>query len=175
MEHRLRRVLGIDPGSERTGFALAHFQGSRIHDLQGGTWTLSSTQSRALKLGELSSLAETWLQDRPVDEAVVESLFHHKNSRSALVLSEARGALLAVLGRLRIPVFEYSPATVKKAICGFGTATKEQVRRALVLTVPGLREFNIDSVGPDATDALALVVAHQAISFWPGNRMKGER
>lgn len=175
MEHRLRRILGIDPGSERTGFALAHFQGSRVYDLQGGTWILSSTRCRSLNLGELSSLAESWLQGRPVDEAVVESLFHHKNSRSALVLSEARGALLAVLGRLQIPVFEYPPATVKKAICGHGTASKEQVRRALVLTVPGLREFNLDSVGPDATDALALAVAHQAITRWPENRMKGER
>jgi crossover junction endodeoxyribonuclease RuvC len=158
--HGRGAILGLDPGSRKTGFALVTFDGGAVGELEVGAWQVTPGLPRELALAQLADLAATWLAGRAIEVAAVESLFHHKNSRAALVLAEARGALLAVLGRGAVPVVEYSPATIKQTICGFGGADKEQVRRALSLTVPGLDRFPIESAGLDATDALAVAVTH---------------
>ncbi len=154
------RILGIDPGSRVTGFALASFEGQKVTELEWGVWRPGSGGGRAESLAELSLQVETWLEVRECDAAAVESLFHHKNARSLLVLSEARGVLLASLGRRGIPVREYPPATIKKTICGSGAASKEQVQRALFRTVPGLARYAGERVPADASDALAMAVCH---------------
>lgn len=157
------RILGLDPGSVRTGFALAEFEGASVKRLAIGVFqTAKSPAGRAAQLGSLARDVDLWLDRENPQAAAVETLFQHRNVRSALVLSEARGVLLAALGRRSIPVFEYSPATVKKTICGFGTAGKEQVRRALLQTVPGLAGAGLEALPLDATDALALAVCHHA-------------
>jgi crossover junction endodeoxyribonuclease RuvC len=158
------QVLGIDPGSRRTGYAFASFRGDEVVALECGTWIVRDGLSRAAGLACLAHAAEAWLASRRPAAAAVESLFQHRNVRSALVLAEARGVLLAVLGGLEIPVFEYPPATVKRTICGSGAADKEQVRRALLMTVRGLRQFPIEANGLDASDAVALAVTHRAVA-----------
>jgi crossover junction endodeoxyribonuclease RuvC len=153
-------ILGLDPGSRRTGYALAAFRRGEIVTLEVGAWRVASNLTRELALASLTESAEGWIRSRDIEVAAVESLFHHKNARTALALAEARGALLAVLGRCGVPVCEYPPATVKLTICGAGRADKEQVRRALILTVPGLSESALEGHGLDATDALAIAVTH---------------
>jgi len=154
-------ILGIDPGSARTGYALARFSGQRLVEAEMGTWSVRRSSDRSVSLAHLAEQARSWLVGRSPAVAVVESLFHHKNARSALVLSEARGVLLAVLGEAGITVVEYSPAAVKKTICGFGGADKQQLRRALVKTVPGVAPEQIENLPEDASDALALVICHR--------------
>lgn len=158
---RKLRILGLDPGSQKTGYALAEFAGGEVLHLELGIFKMDRTSAgRAQSLGRLATEVELWLKEKSPEVAAVESLFQHRNVRSALVLAEARGVLLAALGRGGIPVFEYSPATVKKTVCGFGGAEKEQVRRALLQTVPGLRDAGLEMFPLDATDALALAVCH---------------
>ena len=154
-------ILGIDPGSARTGYALARFSGQRLIEAEMGTWRVRRSSDRSVSLAELARQARNWLAEHRPAVAVVESLFHHKNARSALVLSEARGVLLALLGEAGIAVVEYSPAAVKKTICGFGGADKQQLRRALVKTVPGVGPEQIEALSEDASDALALVICHR--------------
>lgn len=153
-------ILGLDPGSRRTGFALVTFRGESVSELEVGAWQVEPDLPRQRALAQLADLAADWISARSVGAAAVETLFQHKNVRSALVLAEARGVLLAVLGRLGVSVAEYSPATIKQTICGFGRAGKDQVRRALQLTVPGLAGLELERCGPDATDALAIAVTH---------------
>jgi len=156
------RVVGIDPGSSKTGYAFVDFEGARVVDLEVGQWSISRKQGAAESLAALADAAGCWLDGVRPDAAAVESLFTHRNMRSALVLAEARGVLLSTIGRLRIPLFEYPPATIKKIICGAGNADKERVRQALLLTVPGLQRFPLKDYGSDASDALAVAVCHQA-------------
>ena len=167
------RVLGIDPGSQRTGFALAIFRGDEVVGLELGVWRVPERLGRAEGLGHLSRALDEFLAGRDVDAASVETPFTKLNARSALVLAEARGALLAVLGRRGVPVAEYPPATVTKTICGAGAAEKEQVRRVMLLTVRGLKKFDLSAAGLDATDALALAVTHQAHGRIPAVRGAG--
>jgi crossover junction endodeoxyribonuclease RuvC len=153
-------VLGIDPGSRVAGYALARFEGTDVVDCELGVWSPGRSRGRAAALAQLAAEAEAWLAQRRPEVAAVEGLFHHRNVRSALALAEARGVLLSVLGRLGVEVVEYPPATVKKTLCGNGGASKESVRRALGLTVSGLRGVRLDRHPADATDALALAVCH---------------
>jgi crossover junction endodeoxyribonuclease RuvC len=154
------RVLGLDPGSRVAGYALVTFAGGRVQDLELGCWDVGAAGSRAHSLGSLLAAAEGWLRERRPDVAAIESPFLHRNARSALALAEARGVLLATLGAAGVEVSEYSPAAVKKTICGDGAAEKERVRLLLARSVPGLERFPIGDAGLDATDALAVAVCH---------------
>lgn len=154
-------ILGLDPGSERTGYALARFAGDRVVDLVLGTWSVPAGLAPEAALARLVTCCDEFLASHEVVTAAVESLFHHRNVRSLIVLAQARGALLAVLGRRGIAVHAYPPATVKRTVCGSGAAAKEQVRKVMLMTVPGLSRFPIAAEGLDATDALALAVTHR--------------
>ena len=154
------RILGIDPGSRVAGWALVEVERGSVVALELGAWRVPGGRDRARSLAELAERAELFLAGRDPDVAAVESLFQHRNARAALVLAEARGVLLAVLGRRGIPVREYAPAEIKQTICGSGNATKDQVRRVLPRTFPGLSRFPLDGVPDDATDALAAALCH---------------
>ena len=91
------------------------------------------------------------------DVAVLESLFHGVNPRSLIVLAQARGALLATVARLGLPVAEYSPAEVKTAVTGHGRADKAQVARMVVLIL-GLGSG--EKLSSDASDALAVAICY---------------
>ena len=154
------KVVGLDPGSQRAGYAFLRFEGDRVVSATAGVWDLRGTRPQALC--DLARISRGWLVDQDADAAAVEGVFHFKNVRSALALAEARGVLLSVVGSLSVPVFDYAPATVKKTVCGHGAATKEQVRDSLRRTVPGLERFQFDGLWHDAVDAIALAVCHAA-------------
>jgi len=154
------KVLGLDPGSRVAGYALVTIAAGRVVDLEFGAWDVSAAGGRAQSLGALLAAIQDWLRGRQPDFAAVESPFLHRNARSALALAEARGVLLGALGAAGVEVAEYSPATVKKTICGDGAADKERVRSLLARSVPGLDRFPIGDAGLDATDALAVAVCH---------------
>ncbi len=147
-------AFGIDPGSIRTGFGVVRVHGSRIEHLGNGV--IHAPESAPLSdrvdaifqglLGELD-------RHRP-EQVFLESLFHHKNAKSALILGHARGvALLAV--RLRaLPLDELAPAEVKKSVTGNGRAEKFQVQEMVRMLL------GLEKVAPtDASDALAIAIA----------------
>lgn len=162
---RKSQILGVDPGSRTTGFAMASFdRGGRLLTLEIGSWEAGRIRDRSAALAALHQQAAEWLERYRPDVAAVEGMFHHRNTRSAFVLAEARGALLAALGSAGIPVVEYSPATVKRTVSGQGGAAKEQVLRAMLRTIAGLDAAALTGKGLDATDALAVAVCHHAHS-----------
>jgi crossover junction endodeoxyribonuclease RuvC len=147
-------ILGLDPGSLHTGYGLVERQGSTLRAVEAGR--LSSPKSIALpaRLAHLyTGLGELLDRCRP-DLAVLETPFHGMNSRSLIVLAEARGVLLAVLAGRGMEIREYSPAEVKSAVTGNGRADKEQVARMVRL----LLSSKGDGWASDATDALALAI-----------------
>lgn len=153
-------ILGLDPGSRCAGYALATIEGRRVVEVQLGSWRVSPATERASALAQLRQDSLEWISAHKPDVAVVESLFHHRNVRSALVLAQVRGVLLSVIGELSVPLFEYAPATIKQTICGNGSAGKQQVRICLERTVPGLGSGRLDKAPVDATDALAAAICH---------------
>ena len=150
------RVLGLDPGSRTTGWGCVAVEGSRSSLLACGCIEPPENaplpQRLALLAAELAALLEQW---RPA-VAVLEEPFHGVNSRSLIVLAQARGALLATLATREVVIEEYSPAEVKSAVTGNGRAGKAQVTE-MVTRILTLQQKPTPA---DAADALALAICH---------------
>lgn len=150
-------ILGLDPGSLHTGYGLlqkAATGGSTFQLVEAGR--LSGPRDMALpaRLARLAAGLQELLGRHQPDMAVLESPFHGMNSRSLIVLAQARGALLATVAGRGIEIREYTPAEVKSAVTGNGRADKEQVARMVRLLL-GVADRGWSS---DATDALAVAL-----------------
>ncbi len=149
------RILGIDPGSGATGFGLvARVQGELCHVAHGVLRTPASA-SLPLRLAHLHRAVQEVVACHHPDVAVVEEVFVAASARSALVLGQARGAVLAALAGAGVTVQEYAPARIKQALTGSGRAGKQQIR-ALVQRLLALSALP----GPDSADALAAAICH---------------
>ncbi len=156
-------VLGIDPGTARTGYGLVARQGSALRMVDYGCFETIPDRSAAARLllihEAISDLIET---HRP--EAVgVERLFFNKNVQTAFAVGQARGVVLLAAAQHGLPVFEHGPHEVKMAVTGYGRATKDQVQRMVQLVLSMTELPRPD----DAADALAVAVctAHAAATL----------
>ena len=149
-------VLGLDPGTAATGFGIVAFENGHLR-LEGcGVWRPPARLTLPEKLDALFSAAADLLGRVAPAAVSVETVFAARNVASALKLSHARGVLLAAAARSAVPVFEYEPRLVKKALVGYGQAEKDQVR-AMVLSLLARQRARVPL---DATDALALAICH---------------
>lgn len=150
-------ILGLDPGSLHTGYGLVERNGSTLRAREAGRLSPPRNLAVAVRLAHLArGLAELVERCRP-DLAVLETPFHGMNSRSLIVLAEARGVLLAGLAERGLEIREYSPAEVKSAVTGNGRADKGQVARMVRLLLSHEPGQGGDWAS-DATDALALAI-----------------
>jgi crossover junction endodeoxyribonuclease RuvC len=147
-------VLGIDPGTADTGYGVVHSAGSRLCAVDGGVIRTRAGLALELRLAEIhAQVAE--LLDRHRPEAIaVEQLYFGANARTAFAVGQARGVVLLAAGQRGLPARSYTPQQVKAAVCGHGSAGKEQVARmvARLLSLP-------EPPGSDHTaDALAVAI-----------------
>jgi crossover junction endodeoxyribonuclease RuvC len=149
------RLIGIDPGLQRTGWGIIEAEGNRLRAL--GCGVLRSTQSRSLaeRLAELHAGLTAVIAEWAPHEAAVEETFVNKNPVSTLKLGQARGIALLVPALAGLPVHEYATNAVKSAVVGAGHADKTQVAMMVGRLLPGL-----GPQGADATDALAVAICH---------------
>ncbi|HEX2224625.1 MAG TPA: crossover junction endodeoxyribonuclease RuvC [Thermoanaerobaculia bacterium] len=151
------RILGIDPGSLHTGYGLIEKSGSAVTALDAGRLSCPGGLGVPQRLAWLAQCLGERLAAWQPELAVLETPFHGMNSRSLIVLAEARGALLAVLAGRGIEIREYTPSEVKSAVTGNGRADKEQVARMVRLLV-GATAAEGRRWAADATDALAVAL-----------------
>lgn len=149
------RVLGIDPGSRITGYGVVDGLGGTAGHVDNGIISLPPRQELPARLALLATRLDEVIERFSPAAASVETVFAHKNVRSALVLAHARGVIFAVLGKHGIPVFEYAPAVVKTTVTGYGRAEKAQMQKMIRLLL-NLRE----DASSDASDALAVAICH---------------
>lgn len=147
-------VLGIDPGTHRTGWGLVQFDGAKLRYLAAGV-IQAVGDALAERLLLIAAGLDAVLSEYRPSAVAVENVFHHKNSQSALKLGHARGAALLCIARAGVPVFEYAPAEIKRAVVGNGRAEKETVMRMVRLHLGCDVELAVD-----ASDALAAAICH---------------
>jgi crossover junction endodeoxyribonuclease RuvC len=158
------RVLGIDPGLQRTGFGVIEVQGAQLAYVASGTISTAEAERGNLpaRLKLIFSGVDEVMRRYQPQAASVEIVFVNVNPQSTLLLGQARGAALAALVQGEMPVAEYTALQMKKAIVGHGLASKAQIQEMVMrlLKLPGLP-------GKDAADALGLAIthAHAARSF----------
>lgn len=148
------RVIGFDPGLQRTGWGVVDVAGNRITHVANGVCT-SGTGALAERLARLHRLIEQVVRAHGPHEAAVEHTFVNKDAAGTLKLGQARAISLLVPAQLGLPVAEYAPNAVKKAVVGVGHAGKEQVGHMVRHLLPGAR-----IEGADAADALAVAICH---------------
>ncbi|MDA1097628.1 MAG: crossover junction endodeoxyribonuclease RuvC [Proteobacteria bacterium] len=149
------RLIGIDPGLQRTGWGVLAMAGSRLSHLGHGVIVSDPNLPLAERLRQLYlALGDLLVQWQPV-EAAVEETFVNKNPSSTLKLGQARGVLLLAPAMAGIPVAEYSPNLIKKSVVGTGHAQKAQVAMMVTTLLP-----NAGPVSGDAADALAVAICH---------------
>ena len=149
------RILGIDPGSQITGYGLIELQGTQNHYLTCGCIRSPSGQPLPQRLQTIFSGVQELIQAHSPDEMAIEQVFMHRNADAALKLGQARGVAICAGALAAVPISEYAPRAIKQAVVGRGGAAKEQVQhmvRALLQlsTVPAA----------DAADALAVALCH---------------
>ncbi len=147
------RILGIDPGSQITGFGIVDVMGGRPVAVQWGSIRTSGEHAARLRKIFLD-LKDIVREHRPV-EIAVERVFMNRNADSALKLGQARAAAICATFESDVPIYEYSARHIKKAVAGHGGAEKEQVQRMVRLLL-GVRA----DIPPDAADALAAAICH---------------
>lgn len=151
------RILGIDPGLQRTGFGVIECAGAALAYVASGT--IATTEAPRGDLPQRLKLifegVREVVQRYQPDCASAEIVFVNVNPQSTLLLGQARGAALAALVASGLPVAEYTALQMKKAVVGHGLATKGQVQEMVkrLLALPGVP-------GKDAADALGLAISH---------------
>ncbi len=151
------RILGIDPGLQRTGFGVIDADGPRLHYVASGVIATAEAPKGDLPARLkiiVDGIGEVTRQYAP-QCAAVEIVFVNVNPQSTLLLGQARGAALAALVTAGLPVAEYTALQMKKAVVGHGLAAKAQIQAMVqrLLHLSGLP-------GPDAADALGLAITH---------------
>jgi crossover junction endodeoxyribonuclease RuvC len=149
------RVLGIDPGIHITGYAVIEKQKGGLKHVMHGEIKMA----RGLPLSSCLSmiydkLLEVINQSSP-DAIVVEDVFYGKNIKSLIRQGETRGVVILAGSHRRIPVYEYTPLEVKKAVVGYGRAEKNQIQNMVKAIL------HLSDLPPvDAADALAIAICH---------------
>jgi crossover junction endodeoxyribonuclease RuvC len=150
------RVFGIDPGSARTGYGCIDSDGSRHRIVVAGAVTTPVRATFPQKLQVIHRALADLLASTHPDAVVVENLFYATNVRSALQLGHARGVAILAAVESGVPVVEYTPAEVKRAVVGYGRAEKPQVQQMVKL----LLGLAVPPTPYDAADALAIAICH---------------
>jgi crossover junction endodeoxyribonuclease RuvC len=148
-------VLGLDPGLGCTGWGVIAAEGNRLSHVANGQIRTDPKAELPARLRELHGRLLAVLAEHRPGEAAVEEVFVNDNPQSTLKLGQARGVVLLAAAGLAIPVGEYAPRLVKKAVVGTGGADKVQVHAMVQRLLPGVK-----IAGPDAADALAVAITH---------------
>ncbi len=151
----MTRILGIDPGSQITGYGFIEFDPGRSRALLFGTLRQRRGVSLPDRLHAIYRDLSALIAEHEPGVVAVETAFYHKNVRSALVLGHVRGVVLLAAREAGLPVQEYAPREIKLAVTGNGNAGKEQVA-FMVRGLLGLTETPVF----DASDALAAALCH---------------
>jgi crossover junction endodeoxyribonuclease RuvC len=156
-------ILGVDPGSVRTGYGAIECAGPRMRLLVSGVLSPPARLPLPDRLRRIHEGLRALIERLRPDVLAVEDLFHAVNARSALVLGHVRGVVLLAGAQAGVPIHAHAPATVKVQLTGFGRAEKAQV----ALMVARVLELPTDIKAGDAADALAVAVCQAHLSASP--------
>ena len=150
------RVLGIDCGSERTGYGVIDSDGQAHHMVAAGFIRTSPKWPFERRLHEIAQGLRGVLREFAPECAAVEEVFHAVNAKTALKLAHVRGVALLSIAEAGVVLAEYSPLEVKMSVVGYGRAEKGQVQ----LMVRSLLQLSEVIASEDACDALAIAICH---------------
>lgn len=148
-------ILGIDPALSTTGWGVVKVNGNAASFVAGGVVKTNAKDSHADRLKTIYNDMQEIISIYQPDQVAVEEVYVNDNARTSLKLGQARGISLLVPSLHNIPVFEYTPTEIKKAIVGTGRAKKEQVQHMVKTLLPTAGFVTLDT-----SDALGVAMCH---------------
>jgi crossover junction endodeoxyribonuclease RuvC len=150
------RILGIDCGSERTGFGVIESDGRSHRLIAADTIVTSPKKPLSERLLAIATGLRAAINLHQPEMAAIEGVFHAVNTQTAIKLAHVRGVAMLMIAEAQLPVGEYSPMEVKTSVVGYGRAEKEQVQLMVqtILRLPAVIKSQ------DASDALAVAICH---------------
>lgn len=147
-------ILGIDPGTAITGYGFIEANKSALNVVEYGCVFTPAKTENSKRIALIAETLTALIQKHCPQCIAIEQLFFFKNVKTAISVSEARGALLLIANQLHIDIYEYTPLQVKQAITGYGKAEKSQIQK-MVKVILQLKEIPKPD---DAADALAVAI-----------------
>jgi crossover junction endodeoxyribonuclease RuvC len=160
-------VLGIDCGTERTGWGVISSDGRTHRVLGHGVIRTSPREPLEHRLRSIAAGLRAILIEHQPDEAAVEEVFYSQNVKTALKLAHVRGVALLAIAEAQVSLGEYSPLEVKSAVVGFGRAEKQQVARMVRILTGMEQEMETE----DVSDALAVAICHATFLKAPARKV----
>jgi crossover junction endodeoxyribonuclease RuvC len=150
------RVLGIDPGTATTGWAVLEERKGCVKPLAYGHISTSPKDSVSSRLKEVADDIEKIIKKYRPNESAIEDIFFFKNVKTAVKVSQSRGAMLLTLENKNVKIFSYTPLQVKQALTGYGRAEKKQIQ----LMVKNILKLKSIPKPDDTADAIAIALCH---------------
>lgn len=151
----MTRILGIDPGLLHTGWAVIDSQGNTRRYIASGVILPSVKQEMAARLVDIFRGVDALCETYSPDALSIEIIFVNQNAKTSLALGQARASAIVAAANRDIPVFEYEPNKIKKALTAAGHADKDAVTKMVRMLLPGGNPHS-----PDEADAIAIALAH---------------
>lgn len=150
------KILGIDPGTATTGWAIIEENKGKVSPIAYGHISTSPKKSTAQRLKEVADDVENIIKKYKPQESAIEDIFFFKNVKTAVKVSQSRGAMLLTLEKKNVKIFSYTPLQVKQAITGYGRAEKKQIQ----LMVKNILKLKAIPKPDDTADAIAIAICH---------------
>ncbi len=150
------RVLGIDCGTERTGYGIIESDGRSHRLIVAGVVRTSAKDPLAVRLARIAGELRELIRQHAPEAAAVEEVFHAANAKTALKLAHVRGVALLTIAEASLELGEYSALAIKTSVVGYGRAEKQQVQ----MMVCSLLQLDRIIESEDASDACAVAICH---------------
>lgn len=150
------RVLGLDPGTATTGWAVIEEKGGKMLPVAFGHIATSKNLNESARIAKINRKLEKILKLHKPEEAAVEKLFFFKNKKTVIQISQSRGSLLLTLEKNKVKIASYTPLQVKQALTGYGRAEKRQMQ----LMAKNILNLKTIPSPDDVADAIAVAICH---------------
>lgn len=146
-------ILGIDPGSRITAYGIVDVENN---DFSYTYLKLKSKRSLEDKIYDIFKFTIDIIDNSKIDSVAIENPFYSVNIKSSMILSQIKGAIIAAVKMRGLDIYQYSPREIKKSVCGYGAAEKEQVRFIVEKTL----HIDLKKEPLDVSDALSVALTH---------------
>ncbi len=150
------KILGIDPGMAIVGYSVIEYDGNTPVLLHSGSVQTSKDLKESQRLLEIFNDMNTIVEKYKPDAAAIEKLFFFRNHTTVMPVAHARGVILTVLEKFKIPIFEYTPIEVKQVLTGYGRADKKEVEQMVKIALQTDTLPKLD----DTVDSIAIAICH---------------
>lgn len=150
------RILGIDPGLAIVGYCIVDYENDESTLISSGSIQTGKNKTDAGRLLEIETDMQTVINTYKPEVASIEKLFYFKNQKTVIPVAEARGVILSVLEKNKLPISEFTPIEVKQIITGYGRATKEEVAKVVAMSIKYNKLPKLD----DTLDSIAIALCY---------------